>query len=160
MPEFQRLNEWYLMTEVDRWMKEESGEKRALGRAWADIVARRLKWRMIFSDYVEAHGVPSGVLTMDREEFAARLRSKLPAECRDVEFEVDVASQESRAFNPLTESADILFYEPLDNSYRHSRVLDLFRRLPVRMVLFRIFAREDTYRKELVHAAQQVLAAD
>jgi len=160
LPEFQRLNEWYLMTEVDRWAQEESGERRELGRAWGDIVARRLKWRMIFSDYVEAHGVPTGVLMMGRDEFASRLREKLPPECRDVDFEVDVASQESRAFNPLSEATDILFYEPLDQTYRHSRVLDLFRRLPVRMVLFRIFAREDTYRKELVHAAQQVLAAD
>jgi HD superfamily phosphohydrolase len=159
LPAFQRLNEWYLMTEVDRWAQEESGEKAELGRAWGDIVARRLKWRMIFSDYVEAHGVPSGVLAMGRDEFARRLREKLPAESREVEFEVDVAAQESRAFNPLSESADILFYEPLDNSYRHSRVLDLFRRLPVRMALFRIFAREDRHRDALVHAAQQVLAA-
>jgi HD superfamily phosphohydrolase len=160
LPAFQRLNEWYLMTEVDRWAQEETGEKAELGRAWGDIVARRLKWRMIFSDYVEAHGVPSGVLAMGRDEFARRLREKLPAESRDVEFEVDVAAQESRAFNPLSDSADILFYEPLDNSYRHSRVLDLFRRLPVRMALFRIFAREDGHREALVHAAQQVLAAD
>ena len=155
---FQRLNEWSLMTEVDRWAREESGEKRELGAAWADIVARRLKWRMIFSDYVEAHDVAAGVLAMGRDEFAERIRAHLPGDCRDIEFEVDVAAQESRAFNPLAETGDILFYEPLDESYRHSRVLDLFRRLPVRMALFRIFAQEDTHRRELVHAAQQVLA--
>jgi len=56
---------------------------------------------------------------------------------------VDVAAQESRAFNPMTETADILFYEPLEDSYRQSRVLDLFKRLPVRMALFRIFASDD-----------------
>src|SRR3979411_975671 len=66
LPEFQRLNEWYLMTEVDRWAQEETGERAERGRAWGDIVPRRLKWRMIFSDYVEAHGVPSGVLAMGR----------------------------------------------------------------------------------------------
>jgi uncharacterized protein len=159
LPEFQRLNEWFLMTEVDRWAREGTGERRELGLAWADIVARRLKWRMVFSDYVEARDVPAGVLAMGREEFARRIREHLPGECRDIEFEVDVAAQESRAFNPLAETGDILFYEPLDESYRHSRVLDLFRRLPVRMALFRIFAREDTHRRELVHAAQQVLAS-
>jgi uncharacterized protein len=159
LAEFRRLNEWYLMTEVDRWAQEETGAKRELGRAWGDIVARRLKWRMVFSDYVEAHDVPSGVLTMNRQEFSRLLREQLPSACRDIEFEVDVAAQESRAFNPLAETGDILFYEPLDQTYRHSRVLDLFRRLPVRMVLFRIFARDDRYRKELVQAAQQVLSA-
>ena len=155
---FLRLNEWSLMTEVDRWAREETGLKRELGQAWGEIVARRLKWRMIFSDYVEARDVPQGVLSMGRDEFAQRIREHLPGGCRDIEFEVDVAAQESRAFNPLAETGDILFYEPLDGTYRHSRVLDLFRRLPVRMALFRIFAREDTHRRELVHAAQQVLA--
>lgn len=159
LDDFQRLNEWFLMSEVDRWAREETGERRDLGRAWAEIVARRLKWRMIFSDYVEARDMPAGALAMGREEFAQRIREHLPDRCRDIEFEVDVAAQESRAFNPLAETGDILFYEPLDDSYRHSRVLDLFRRLPVRMALFRIFAREDTHRRELVHAAQQVLAA-
>jgi len=159
LAEFQRLNEWFLMTEVDRWAQEETGPRRELGRAWGDIVARKLKWRMIFSDYVEAHDVPSGVLTMNRQDFSRRLREHLPAACRDIEFEVDVAAQESRAFNPLVETGDILFYEPLDQSYRHSRVLDLFKRLPVRMALFRIFARDDRFQKELVQAAQQVLAA-
>ena len=43
----------------------------------------------------------------------------------------------------MIETADILFYEPLEDRYQQSRVLDLFRRLPVRMALFRIFARDE-----------------
>jgi hypothetical protein len=57
----------------------------------------------------------------------------------------------------MTETADILFYEPLEGRYRQSRVLDLFRRLPVRMALFRIFARDEKHRKELINAANEVL---
>ena len=55
------------------------------------------------------------------------------------------------------ETADILFYEPLEDRYQQSRVLDLFRRLPVRMALFRIFAHEETHRRELIKAANEVL---
>ena len=57
----------------------------------------------------------------------------------------------------MTETADILFYEPLEDSYRQSRVLDLFKRLPVRMALFRIFAHDETHRRELIKAANDVL---
>jgi hypothetical protein len=57
----------------------------------------------------------------------------------------------------MTETADILFYEPLEDSYRQSRVLDLFKRLPVRMALFRIFARDETHRHDLIRAANEVL---
>ncbi|HEV2477539.1 MAG TPA: hypothetical protein VGX22_13440, partial [Candidatus Dormibacteraeota bacterium] len=92
-----------------------------------------------------------------REQFAAQIRERLPSALRGIVFEVDVAAQESRAFNPMTETADILFYEPLENRYRQSRVLDLFRRLPVRMALFRIFAHDEAHRDELIKAANEVL---
>jgi uncharacterized protein len=158
---FQRLNEWQLLSEVDRWARGEgTAEERELGRAWAELVARRLKWRLVYSGYAEARDVPSGAMTLTREEFASRIRERLRPELRDLEFEVDVAAQESRAFNPMMEDQDILFYDPLEDSYQHSRVLDLFRRLPVRMALFRIFARDERGRADLIEAAHQVLASD
>ena len=154
---FHRLNEWYLMSVVDGWARGEGdAEERELGHAWSELVARRLKWRLIYSGYFEASGVPQGALTLTRAEFAARIRRRLPEGLRDLEFEVDVAAQESRAFNPVLEEQDILFFDPLEESYQHSRVLDLFRRLPVRMALFRIFARDDRGRAELTEAAHGV----
>jgi hypothetical protein len=156
---FQRLDEWRLMTEVDRWAQEETDpELVELGRHWADLKARRLKWRLVYSGYAEARDVPTGALTLTRAEFADRIRERLRPELREVEFEVDVAAQESRAFNPMMEDQDILFYDPLEASYAHSRVLDLFRRLPVRMAIFRIFALDEGCRGPLVEAAHQVLA--
>jgi len=38
-------------------------------------------------------------------------------------------------------------------------VLDLFRRLPVRMTLFRIFARDTAHSRELIAAANAVLGS-
>src|SRR2546423_14198543 len=96
-------------------------------------------------------------MSVTREQSARQLRQHLPAGLRDIVFEVDVAAQESRAFNPMTETSDILFYEPLEDRYRQSRVLDLFRRLPVRMALFRIFARDETHRRGLVKGADEAL---
>jgi hypothetical protein len=113
----------------------------------------------VYSGYVEARDVPGGALTLGRAEFARRIRERLRPGLRALEFEVDVAAQESRAFNPMMEREDILFYDPLEDSYQHSRVLDLFRRLPVRMAIFRIFARDEQGRGELIEAAHQVLAA-
>ena len=66
----------------------------------------------------------------------------------------------SRAFNPATESQQIVLYDPLEDRYEQSVVLDLFRRLPVRMALFRIFAQERGHQPELARAAREVLRAD
>jgi HD superfamily phosphohydrolase len=160
LPDYQRLNEWLLLTEVDRWARqEEDARLRTLGLAWGDVVARRLKWRLLYSSHMEARDIPSGALTLSRAQFAERIRERLRPELRSLEFEVDVAAQESRAFNPILERQDILFYDPLEDGYHHSRVLDLFRRLPARVAIFRIFARDGRRRSELIEAAHQVLAA-
>jgi HD superfamily phosphohydrolase len=161
MDRYQGLTEWSLLSEVDRWAAGDGdAEMRELGQAWADVVARKLKWKLIYQGLTDAREIPSGALSVTREEFAAHLREKLPRDLRGIEFEVDVAAQESRAFNPMTETADILIYEPLEDRYQQSRVLELFRRLPVRMALFRIFARDDSHGPELIKAANQVLATD
>jgi HD superfamily phosphohydrolase len=159
LPEFLRLTEWSLLSDVDRWANGDGGAReRELGEAWAAIFARRLKWKLIYQGHTDARDIAAGALNLRREQFASQVREHLPQRLRDIEFEVDVAAQESRAFNPITETADILFYEPLEDSYRQSRVLDLFRRLPVRMALFRIFAHDDRHRSELIAAANEVLA--
>jgi hypothetical protein len=152
------LTEWSLLSDVDRWARDgDDARRRELGEAWAAVVARKLKWKLIYQGHTDAHDIPNAALSVTREEFAGRLRERLPSKLRDVVFEVDVAAQESRAFNPMTETADILFYEPLEDRYRQSRVLDLFRRLPVRMALFRIFAHDETHGRELIKAANEVL---
>ncbi len=154
------LTEWSLLSDVDRWAHGEGdGERRELGLAWAAVVARKLKWRLIYQGLAEARDVPTGVLTMTREGFARGLRERLPSKLRDIVFEVDVAAQESRAFNPITETAEIVLYDPLEDGYQQSRVLDIFRRLPVRMALFRIFAHDESHRRELIKAANEVLRA-
>jgi uncharacterized protein len=155
---FQALTEWSLLSDVDRWAAGDGDAKRReLGQAWAELVARRLKWKLIYQGHTDARDIPSGALTVTREQFAQELRERLPKDLRDIVFEVDVAAQESRAFNPMTETADILFYDPLEDRYQQSRVLDLFKRLPVRMALFRIFARDESRRRELIKAANEVL---
>jgi uncharacterized protein len=159
MERFQMLTEWSLLSEVDLWATGEGDPKRReLGRAWADVVARKLKWKLIYQGHTDAREIPAGALSVTREQFARQLRERLPKGVRSIEFEVDVAAQESRAFNPMTETADILIYDPLEDRYQQSRVLELFRRLPVRMALFRIFARDDAHRDELIKAANGILA--
>jgi uncharacterized protein len=156
---YRQVNEWFLMDEVDRWAQGEAGaERRELGRAWGDIVARRLKWRLIHSSYIESRDLEPGLAAMTREQFADRIRAELPPKLRGTEFEVDIASQGTKAFNPLTEETDVVLYDPLDGRYQRSKVIDLFRRLPVRITLCRIFARDDAQREPLVAAADRALA--
>ena len=154
---YQALTEWSLLSDVDRWARDGDARRRELGEAWAAIVARKLKWKLVYQGLSDARDVPPGALRVTRQQFAERIRTELPQPLRGIDFEVDVAAQESRVFNPMTETAGILLYEPLEGTFQQSRVLDLFKRLPVQMSLFRIFARDDTHREELIAAANRVL---
>jgi len=158
MDRYQMLTEWSLLSEVDgRALSHGDSRQRELGAAWGDVVARRLKWKLIYQGQTDAREIPAGALSVTRRQFARERRERLPKGLRNLVFEVDVAAQESRAFNPMTETADILIYEPLEDRYQQSRVLDLFKRLPVRMTLFRIFAHDEAHRGELIRAANDVL---
>jgi HD superfamily phosphohydrolase len=159
LDEYLMFTEWALLSEVNRWaLGESDARKRELGRAWADVVARKLKWRLIYQGHTDAIDA-AAALGVTREQFAGMIRERLPARLRSIEFEVDVAAQESRAFNPMNETTDILVYDPLEDRYQQSQVLDLFRRLPVRMTLFRIFVRDTAHNRELIAAANAVLGA-
>ena len=156
---YQVLTEWSLLSDVSRWaLGEADAARRELGNAWAEVVARKLKWKLVYQGHSDVMDIPTGALSISREQFARRLRERLPEKLREIVFEVDVASEESRAFNPMNEVADILVYDPLEDRYQQSRVLDLFRRLPVRMALFRIFAHDEAHSRELIKAADEVLA--
>ena len=159
LKKYRQVNEWFLMDEVDRWAQGGAGAERLeLGRQWADIVSRRLKWRLIYSSYIESRDLDAGTAAMTREQFADRIRTELPPGLRGAEFEVDIASQGTKAFNPLTEETDVVLYDPLNDRYERSKVIDLFRRLPVRITLCRIFARDEANRAALVAAADRALS--
>ncbi len=154
---YQGLTEWSLLSEVDRWRRFGDRRLAELGRAWGDLLERRLKWTLVYSTYLEGKDLTSAALALTREQFAERIRAALPAARRSVRFEVDVASQESGAVNPAVESGEILFYEPLHERYERSGVSELFQRLPARMALFRVFALDLEAREELAGAAERAL---
>ncbi len=116
-----------------------------------------LKWQVIYSGYAETSNVPTGVVAMSAEEFKNAVRANLPKELSDIIFEVDVAAKDSRATNPMQESSEITFYDPLLERYSQSNVLDLFRRLPTRIALFRVYAPTAEHRQALIASAESVL---
>src|SRR2546425_67143 len=120
LDDYLMFTEWALLSEVNRWvLGDGDARRRELGKAWADVVARKLKWRLLYPGPSDAPDVTSPALSVTPDQFASMLRDRLPAKVRDIEFEVDVAAQESRAFNPMNETADILGYDPLEDRYQH-----------------------------------------
>src|SRR3982074_3162278 len=96
---YQALTEWSLLSEGNSWgPRHGDAERRELGRAWADVVARKLKWKLVYQGHTDARDIPSGALSVTRQQFATELRDRLDTHSCKVHVSVCVAAQECRAF--------------------------------------------------------------
>src|SRR5260370_38851366 len=86
LDEYLMFTEWALLSEVNRWaLGEGDGRKRQLGNAWADVVARKLKWRLVYQGHTGALDVPDAAPPATRGQCAHILRESLPRRVRPIE---------------------------------------------------------------------------
>ncbi|HYS02135.1 MAG TPA: HD domain-containing protein, partial [Candidatus Eisenbacteria bacterium] len=152
---YQALTDWSLIESVTRW-RQGAGRLRELGLEWERIVRRELKWRMIFEDYSEISEMPAG-FPPQPARVEAILRAQLPADLRDASLVVDVASVDPRPQNPLQDRGAVRIYNPMSRAVESSEVADLFRRLPIRTTLLRVFTADAGRAEVLRHAVEGVL---
>jgi len=157
LPEYRSLTDWSLIDTVDRW-RHESGRAGELGREWARILRRELKWRMISEDYYEFSDLPEGYLVPDPEGYASRIRESLPASLKNASFVVDLAWVDPRPQNPLNDPSPVNIYDAISRTVEQSAVADLFRRLPIRTTLLRVFTDETERADALRQAVSQLMS--
>jgi uncharacterized protein len=153
---YRHLTDWSLFSTAAEWLESKDPEEVVLGKAWDDIMARKLKWKLIYSSYLEAFE-GSNLIKLRSRQFATRIRANLPPALAEIVFEVDVASKGSAAINPLKDTGRIVFWDDLRHRYETQAVTDLMARLPSEMAVFRVFALENTYQAELTAAADKAL---
>lgn len=153
---YRELTDWSLIDTVDRW-QHETGRARELSLEWARIVRRELKWRLIFEDYYEFSNPPPSFLYPKPADYVERIRSRLPASLKHVSIEVDLASVDPRAQNPLNDPFPVNIYNPVSRAVERSAVADLFRRLPIRTTLVRVFTDETAQLQALRRAVEEAL---
>ena len=81
-----------------------------------------------------------------------RIREALPASLKEASFEVDLASVDPRPQNPFTDPFPVNIYNPVSRAVERSAVAELFRRLPIRTTLVRVFT-DDTRQVEALRGA-------
>jgi HD superfamily phosphohydrolase len=156
LSEYRELTDWSLIDTVDHW-QHETGRARELSLEWARIVRRELKWRLIFEDYYEFSNLPEAFAYPKPSDYVQRIRDALPASLKHVSFEVDLASVDPRAQNPLNDPFPVSIYNPVSRAVERSAVADLFRRLPIRTTLVRVFTDETAQLHALRRTVERAL---
>jgi uncharacterized protein len=150
------LTDWSLIDTVDGW-RHQAGRLADLSREWSRIVRRELKWHLIFEDYYEFSNVPETLVYPQAADYVRRIRQALPGSLAQASFEVDLASVDPRPQNPFNDAFPVNIYNPVSRAVERSAVADLFRRLPIRTTLVRVFSDEREHLEPLRRAVERAL---
>jgi hypothetical protein len=152
------LNEWYLFQEVERWFHAKDKQKRDLGKEWKKIISRELKWKMAYSTELTIDIALKGIGFSQAADYERAIRDELPGKFKRVKFLVDLATQDPRPLNPVTESEKrINIYNPSTGITSPEPLREIFKFIPAKMIHFRVFALNHDHDAVLSAAAEKVL---
>jgi HD superfamily phosphohydrolase len=156
------LTDWFLMEKVQEWKGSLSPKERRLGKKWADILSRRLKWSSAFEEKLTLREMEFGRPTfLAPEEVKKRMEAFLPKRLKGVEFRIDMAHHDPRPLNPWHESEGtiVLIYDPASRRISREPLRRLFQYIPAKVAICRVYTSSHRYDRELSRAARRALAS-
>ena len=158
LPEYLELTDWTLLEAVRRWGKDTQGPMFSLGREWAAILAREVKWKMAYDVTLSMRAFEKGKTIIDKAELVKRIKKSLPPHLKDLKFAVDMASQDPRPINPLMMGErQIYVFNPSTRKVEKEPLKDFFDYIPARVVQCRVFTLNHDHDQLLADIVESVL---
>ena len=156
LKKYLHLNDWSLIQEVEQWQYGKDREKQRLGKEWAQIISRQIKWKMAYATELTLDQAQRGMVGFARpEQFEEAIRENLPRRIRTIEFRVDLAMQDPRPINPMAEgNKRINIYNPSTAATSPEPLKEIFKYIPARIVHFRVFALDHRHDEALAGACE------
>jgi len=152
------LTDWSLLETVRKWGNSKSGAVTALGHEWATILARDVKWKMAYDVTLSMRVFEKGKTIIDEAELVKKIRKSLPQKLKDIQFRVDMASQDPRPVNPLMMGErQIYVFNPSTRKVEKEPLKDFFDYIPARVVQCRVFTLNHEHDTELAEIVDKVL---
>ncbi len=152
------LTDWSLLEAVRQWGKSGNGPAAELGKEWATILAREVKWKMAYDVTLSMRYFAKGNTLIEEPELVRRVRKKLPEKLKDLAFCVDMASQDPRPINPLMMGErQIYVFNPTTRKVEKEPLKDFFEYIPARVVQCRVFTQNHDHDLLLADIVEQVL---
>jgi len=158
LKEYLYLTDWSLLEAVRKWGNSRNNAIAALGREWASILSREVKWKMAYDVTLSMRVFEKGKTIIDEAELVKRIRRNLPQKIKDLPFRVDMASQDPRPVNPLMMGErQIYVFNPSTRKVEKEPLKDFFDYIPARVVQCRVFTLNHDHDRELADIVDKVL---
>jgi HD superfamily phosphohydrolase len=158
LPRYLRLTDWSVLETVWNWEDHPDGEKRALGKEWAAILRRQVKWKMAYDATISVPGMacqPTQILAP--EDLLQRLRDMLPATLHDLPMRLDMATQDPRNINPLAiGDSPIHIYDPATATVQAELLEEILAHIPVKVVQYRVYTANHACDHLLARACERI----
>ena len=160
LDDYLKCDEWNLFNSVQGWQESKDEKKRRLAAEWKKLHDREVKWKMSFVSEISLDQIQRGVGFSRAEEYEAKIRECLPKKLKDISFKIDLATQDPRPLNPITEREKrINIFNPVTQMTSPEPLLEIYRFIPARVMHFRVFSLNHDYDSELSAAAEKVLGS-
>jgi HD superfamily phosphohydrolase len=158
LDEYLKCDEWILFNKVQGWQDSRDEKKKSLATEWKKLFDRKVKWKMSFVAEISLDQIQRGVGFLQAADYEARIRECLPKRLKDLPFKIDLATQDPRPLNPITERKKrINIFNPVTQKTSPEPLLEIYRFIPARVMHFRVFSLNHDHDSELSAAAEKVL---
>lgn len=158
LPGYLRLTDWSLLETVRGWEDDPLPAKRALGHEWAVILRREVKWKMAYDATFSLRDVDHHTARMVHpDDLVERIRQRLPAALRDLDVQLDMATQDPRNINPLVMGdSPIAVYDPSTGEVQTEPLEGILANIPVKVIQYRVYTTDHACDHALARASEQV----
>jgi len=155
---YRELTDWSLLEAVRKWEGNGDAPTAALGREWTAILSREIKWKMAYDVTLSMKTFEKGKTIIDAREMVSRIKRHLSPKLKDLQFRVDMASQDPRPVNPLMMGErQIHVFNPSTRKVEKEPLKDFFDYIPARVVQCRVFTLNHDHDEELAEIVEKVL---
>ncbi len=160
IPRYLRLTDWWLLETVRDWQNDGNVSKRALGKEWAAILGRQVKWKMAYDAIIAVHGAkPYSRDVMEPNQLVEMIRQALPLSHQSLDFQLDMATQDPRNINPLAiGDSPIYIYDPTTGEVEAELLEEILESIPVKIVQYRLYTTDNSASKQLAQAGKTAFA--
>lgn len=139
---YQMLTESSFMVDVQRLSSSDDPQRQALGKKWEQILARQVTWKLASERTINFHSNLSERTTIFSEPdlVERRVRTKLPAELKEIPLRIDVARHYHRPSGRLPTGGQNFLLDPAVGQPQELSDDELFRALPVSFSIFRLYS--------------------
>jgi len=160
LDDYLKCDEWNLFNNVQSWQESKDKTKRRLAAEWKKLHDREVKWKMSFVAEISLDQIQRGVGFSRAADYEVKIRESLPKKLKSLSFKVDLATQDPRPLNPMTEREKrINIFNPVTQKTSPEPLLEIYRFIPARVMHFRVFSLNHDYDGELSVAAEKVLGS-